>query len=154
MSGAMGISYQLVRRPGDVASPFAYAVVDGEGLPHLPLTEFGQALRDELAEGTARTYLNVVLPYFAYLDADAERRRRGNPWDCPPQAVRRAVRAYLTDRLGCAVEERDDHVLVTRTARSAPTVQPFLCAPSRVQPSPAAPGGTPPHDPPRRRLAG
>lgn len=124
----MGSGYHAVRRPVGVTSPFDSVVVDSSGLPHLPLTEFGRVLREEHTEGTARTYLNAMLPYFTYLDTDAERLRCGDRWDSPFVAVRRSVREYLTRSLGCGVALRGDHVLVTRKARSASTVMLFLAA--------------------------
>lgn len=64
--------FRLVKRPEGVpaSSRYALVVVDGKGMPHVPLTEFHQQLQGELTDGAARSYLNALLPYFTYLDAD------------------------------------------------------------------------------------
>ncbi len=56
--------FRAVRRPKDLSSPYALVVVDGSGVPHLPLTLFYHETQRFLAEGTAKTYLATLLPYF------------------------------------------------------------------------------------------
>ncbi len=46
-------------------------------------------------------YLNVLLPYFAYLTTDDWRRHRGDRWDGPREAVQESVRDYLVYQLAC-----------------------------------------------------
>ncbi len=69
--------FHAVRRPKNVSSPYALVVVDGSGIPHLPLTVFYHELQRFLAEGTAKTYLATLLPYFDYLVTDSWRREHG-----------------------------------------------------------------------------
>ncbi len=121
--------FRVVNRPEGVpTSRYALVVVDGMGMPHLSLTEFHQRLRGELTDGAARSYLNALLPYFTYLDADSWRQRRGDRWDGTPEAVRESVRDYLMQRLGCKVRRDGTCEVVHLTAQSPSTVRVFLSA--------------------------
>src|SRR5260370_4570194 len=87
--------FHTVRRPGGMASRYPLIVVDSNGLPHLPLTQFYHIAQQFLADGTARTYLQTLLPYFTYLEADAWRALRKDKWDSKPEALRKSVPDYL-----------------------------------------------------------
>ncbi len=120
--------FRAVRRPKDVSSPYALVVVDGSGVPHLPLTVFYHELQRSLAEGTAKTYLAALLPYFAYLGMDSWRRERQDHWDSPPDAVRESVRDFLVEHMHCKAQPRETYQLVVLTGKSPSTVHVFLCA--------------------------
>jgi len=120
--------FHAVRRPKNVSSPYALVVVDGSGIPHLPLTVFYHELQRFLAEGTAKTYLATLLPYFDYLVTDSWRRERQDRWDSPPEAVRVSVRDFLVEHLHCKVQPRETDQLVRLTGKSPSTVHVFLCA--------------------------
>jgi hypothetical protein len=66
-------AFHAVSRPEGVTSRYSLVVVDGGGRPHLPLTRFYDLALQWLSDGAARTYLNVLLPYFAYLDTSHRR---------------------------------------------------------------------------------
>ncbi len=46
--------FRAVQRPKDLCSPYELVVVDGSGVPHLPLTVFYHETQRFLAEGTAK----------------------------------------------------------------------------------------------------
>jgi integrase len=120
--------FRAVRRPKDVSSPYALVVVDGSGIPHLPLTVFYYELQRFLAEGTVKTYLAALLPYFDYLTTDSWRQERQDRWDSPPEAVRVSVRDFLVEHLHCKVQPRETDQWVRLTGKSPSTVHVFLCA--------------------------
>ena len=53
--------FHIVQRPEGIVSQFELVVVDGKGHPHLALTRCYQQFRQELSDGTARTYLMALL---------------------------------------------------------------------------------------------
>ena len=120
--------FRAVRRPRDLSSPYALVVVDGSGVPHLPLTLFYHETQRFLAEGTAKTYLATLLPYFDYLMTDPWRQERKDRWDSEPSAVRESVRDYLVEQLHCKAQKRVTDQLVRLTGKSPSTVHVFLCA--------------------------
>lgn len=120
--------FRLVPRPEGVSSRYSLLVVDGDGRPHLPLTRFYDKASQQLSVGAARTYLNALLPYFSYLSTDEWRRRRGDRWDSPPEAVHESIRDYLVQRLACKVKQRDTYENVSLTADSPSTVRICLSA--------------------------
>jgi integrase len=121
-------SFRLVQRPAGIESRYSVVVVDGKGIPHLPLTAFYQHLQQQLSDGAARTYLNSLRPYFAYLATDEWRQRRGDRWDSTPEAVQESVRDYLLHYLGCKVRRHQTYEEVSLTAHSPSTVRVFLAA--------------------------
>jgi hypothetical protein len=120
--------FQCIPRPEGVRSRYSLLVVDVKGNPHLSLTQFYNKAKQWLAQGTARTYLNSLLPYFTYVATDAWRRQRGDQWDSPPEDVQQCVRDYLMYRLGCQVRPKETYALVSLTAQSPNTVHIFLSA--------------------------
>ncbi len=102
--------------------------MDGYGYPHLPLTRYYDETQQMLSHGTARTYLNALLPYFSYLALDEWRQRRGDQWTSEPEAVQESVRDYLVHKLQCKVQRRDTYELVRLTAQSPSTTHIFLSA--------------------------
>src|SRR5260370_37171200 len=92
-------TFRAVPRPKGVLSCYSLIVIDENGRPHLPLTRFYYETQQALLDGTARTYLNTLLPYFTYLATDGWRQRRGDQWDSAPEAVRESARDYLVCRL-------------------------------------------------------
>ena len=120
--------FHLVRRPKGIVSPFERIVVDGQGHPHLALTQLYQQLRQELSDGTAHTYLQALLPYFSFLEADPWRKQRQDRWDSPPESIRESVRDYLLKQLHCKVRRYGMYEVVKLSAQSPSTVRVFLSA--------------------------
>ena len=121
-------SFRLVQRPEGIESRYSVVVVDGQGMPHLPLTAFYHHLQQQLSDGAACTYLNSLRPYFAYLTTDEWRQRRGDRWDSDPEAVQESVRDYLLHSLGCKVRRHQTYEEVSLTVHSPSTVRIFLAA--------------------------
>jgi integrase len=120
--------FHIVRCPEGLASRYPLVVVDGDGFPHLPLTQFYHLTQHFLVEGTVRTYLQTLLPYFTYLATDEWRRQREDQWDSNPEAVRESIRDYLIHQLHCKARLHDTYELVFLTGRSPSTVRIFLSA--------------------------
>src|SRR5258708_39751097 len=108
--------FEGIPRPEGVTSCYSLLVVDVEGNPHLSLTQFYDKAKQSLSQGTARTYLNSLLPYFTYVATVACRRQRGDQWDSPPEDVQQCVRDYLMYRLGCPVRPKETYALASLTA--------------------------------------
>ncbi len=120
--------FRIVRRPEKVTSRYAAIVVDVDGKPHQALTVFYHEVSQGLADGTARTYLNSLLPYFSYLATDHWRLHRQDRWDSQPEAVRESVRDYLVEHLHCKAQPKETYQLVWLTVKSPSTVRVFLSA--------------------------
>ncbi len=120
--------FHMVRRPEGNVSPFERIVVDSQGHPHLALTRLYQQLCQELSDGTAHTYLQALLPYFSFLEADPWRKQRQDRWDSPPESIRESVRDYLLKQLHCKVRRYGMYEVVKLSAKSPSTVRVFLSA--------------------------
>ena len=119
--------FHVVKRPKGVPSRYPLIVADGKGLPHLPLTTFSHELY-QYDEGTARTYLNTLLPYFTYLVTDEWRLHREDRWDSDPEAVRQSVRNYLVEHMHCKVRPQETYHHVSLSGEAPSTVRIFLSA--------------------------
>lgn len=94
---------------------------------HLPLTVLAKEAYARVADGTARTYLNAILPFFAFLEVDEWQVRAGKRWDSAPTMVREAVDDYLVQQLRCKVRpHREGFQLVAITTGTKSTVRVFL----------------------------
>ncbi len=120
--------FHTVRRPESVTSRYSLIVVDENELPHLPLTHFYHITKQFLDDGTVRTYLQMLLPYFTYLATNAWRCQREDEWSSEPEAVRESVRDYLISHLHCKARSHDSYELVHLTNRSPSTTRIFLSA--------------------------
>ena len=120
--------FHLVARPPSIMSQFTHVVVDPDGMPHLALTEFFHDLWKRRGERTARTYLNMLLPYFTHLRMDAWCQERHTDWDQPPEEVRVVAETYLQERLGCKVDTKDTYATIQLTVQSPNTTKLFLAA--------------------------
>jgi len=121
-------AFHVIQRPPGSISQYSRIVVDECGRPHLPLTRFAQWMYQGFSDGTARTYLNVLLPYFTYLATDSWRQQRRDLWDSPPEAIQESVRDYLVHQLHCKVRPQTTYAVVFQTAQSPSTVRIFLSA--------------------------
>jgi len=120
--------FHMVRKPEGIVSQFERIVVDGQGHPHLALTRLYQQLCQELSDGTAHTYLQALLPYFSFLEADPWRKQRQDRWDSAPESIRESVRDYLLKQLHCKVRRYGMYEMVKLSAQSPSTVRVFLSA--------------------------
>jgi integrase len=120
--------FRIVERPEGIVSQFELIVVDGKGHPHLALTRCYQQFCRELSDGTAYTYLMVLLPYFSFLETDHWRQQRQDRWDSPPESIRESVRDYLLQQLHCKVRRYGMYEIVALSAKTPSTVRVFLSA--------------------------
>jgi hypothetical protein len=72
-------------------------IVDGSGRPVSPLCEWYRLRKQPGPNGTRRTYLNFLQPFFAYLLA------RGYAWNAAPEQIRHYVKAFLLEDVACQV---------------------------------------------------
>jgi integrase len=120
-------NYWVAKRPNAPSHQHPLLVFDGKNRLHVPLTVFAKATVDRLSKGTARTYLNAILPYFTWLDTDVWQREAERQWTDLPQQVRYSVQSYLLQRLRCKVREhRMGFNLVALTEDTHSTVRVFL----------------------------
>jgi integrase len=79
-------------------------------------------------EGTARTYVNALMPYFTYLATDEWRLHRQDRWDSDLEAVRQSIRDYLVEHMHCKVRPQETYHQVWLSGKSPSTVRIFLSA--------------------------
>ncbi len=72
-------------------------IVDGSGRPVSHLCEWYRLRKQPGHNGTRRTYLNFLQPFFAYLTA------RGYAWNAAPEHIRSYVKAFLLEDVACQV---------------------------------------------------
>ena len=123
----MGLGCRIVTRSGSGCHPVL--VFDRQNELHLPLTIFaGEAVKGS-SSGTARLYLNVLIPFFDWLETDQSDGRAHRSWNDPPEAVRQGVGDYLVERLKC--KTRDHHAgfqIVSLTDGTRTSIRVFLSA--------------------------
>lgn len=119
--------YHFVTRPDAPVHGHPVLVFDCRNQLHVPLTVFAKEALARVSDGTARTYLNAVLPFFTFLDANEWQLRASKQWNSDPAVVRQAVDDYLVGQLRCKVRaHREGFQLVMITAGTRSTVRVFL----------------------------
>ncbi len=95
-------------------------IVDSTGRPVSPLCEWYRLRKQPGSDdGTRRTYLAFLQPFFAYLLA------HDRSWNAPAEQIRRSVKEFLMEDAGCRVS-RDTmldgyHVTLTGASPLAPS---------------------------------
>jgi site-specific recombinase XerD len=82
---------------GPPGGQYELLIVDHAGRPVSPLCEWYRLRKQPGPNGTGRTYLASLQPFFAYLLA------HDSAWNAPPEEVRHCVKAFLLDDVGCRV---------------------------------------------------
>jgi integrase len=120
-------TYRFVARPVATPHQHPHLVFDGKDRLHFHLTVFAKEAVAQLSEGTVRTYLYAILPFFTFLDTDPWQQRAGSRWDTSPDEVRQAVDNYLVQHLRCKVRQhRQGFQLVSITRGTRSTIHVFL----------------------------
>src|SRR5712692_4147519 len=113
VAGAPGGRYELV-------------VYDSAGRPVSPLMEWYRLRKQPGCDGTRRTYLNFLLPFFGYLI------RKGAAWNGEPKRIRSLVREFLRDEVACKVAPDGDaegyHMQLSGASPLAESSLRVLCA--------------------------
>jgi integrase len=76
---------------------YALIIVDSSGRPVSPLTEWYRLRTQPGPDGTRRTYLGFLLPFFGYLLTHEY------AWNSDPEQVRRYVKTFLHDEVACQI---------------------------------------------------
>lgn len=82
---------------GSPSSRYELLIVDGNGKPVSHLCEWYRLRKQSGQNGTRRTYLNFLQPFFAYVLS------HGYAWNAEPSQIRRYVKAFLLEDLVCQV---------------------------------------------------
>lgn len=82
---------------GSPGGRYELLIVDGSGRPVSPLCEWFRLRKRPGSNGTRRTYLNFLQPFFAYLLSS------GYAWNAAPEQIRSYMKAFLLDNIACEV---------------------------------------------------
>lgn len=125
--GGMALGCRIVTRSG--LGRHSVLVFDRRNELHFPLTIFAREAMNRCSSGTARLYLNVLIPFFDWLEINESEGRIHRIWGDTPEVLRREVDNYLVERLKCKVKEhRAGFQLLALTDGTRSTVRVFLSA--------------------------
>jgi len=82
---------------GPPGGRYEVLIVDGKGKPVSHLCEWYRLRKHPGPNGTRRTYLNFLQPFFAYLLS------HGYAWNAAPEQIRSYVKAFLLEDISCEV---------------------------------------------------
>ena len=82
---------------GPLGGRYEVLIVDGSGKPVSPLCEWYRLRKHPGSNGTRRTYLNFLQPFFAHLLS------HGYDWNAAPEEIRSYVKAFLLEDISCEV---------------------------------------------------
>jgi hypothetical protein len=120
--------YRYFRCPKGTASRYCILVFDSAGKPFMPLTDFYDHEKGRIAESSALNYLNILLPFFRWLDRFSNYKGVRIVWDMEPEVIRIAVKDYLTEEMYCKVRPLNSFELIKLTQKSPNTIDRFLVA--------------------------
>lgn len=124
----MGQNFYYVYCPKGIESRYKLLVFNSNNEPFLPLTDFYHDCNGRISESSSLSYLQNLLPFFAWLEEWSNYQGQPVLWDDKPQAIREAVEDYLINEMGCKVREKESFRFVNRTNKSPNTVNRFLSA--------------------------
>ncbi|MBY0160181.1 site-specific integrase [Cytobacillus firmus] len=120
--------YRIFRCPPNIDSKYSLIVFDYNGSPFIPLTEYFHDEKGRIADSSIINYLNILLPFFYWMDLNSSYRGSRVTWDMPPEAIRVAVKDYLRVEMYCKVRHWNTFELVRQTKNSPDTINRFLAA--------------------------
>ncbi len=119
-------TYGLRKVPCPPGGKYELIVLDSAGHPVSPLTEWYRLRKQPGGDGTRRTYLNFLLPFFGYL------LKRGAAWNGKPEQVRSLVKVFLRNEVACKVTPDKDaegyHMQLSGASPLAESSLRVLCA--------------------------
>ncbi|HTK06090.1 MAG TPA: site-specific integrase [Ktedonobacteraceae bacterium] len=83
-------------------SRYELIIVDCSGKPVSHLTEWYRLRKQPGCDGTRRTYLNFLLPFFCYL------LKNGADWNREPEYIRAQIKTFLREETACQVARDHD----------------------------------------------
>ena len=95
-------SWGLRKVVGYPGGRYEVIILDNAGRPFSHLTEWYRLRKQPGGDGTRRTYLNFLMPFFAYVF------KRGAAWNGEPEHIRSLVKAFLRDEVACRVAPDTD----------------------------------------------
>lgn len=104
---------------GPPGGRYELLVVDSAGRPVSPLCEWYRLRKQPGPDGTRRTYLAFLQPFFAHLLA------HNHAWNASPEQIRRAVKDFLSEDVDCQVRRDTEldgyHVVLTGKSSLSPS---------------------------------
>src|SRR5258708_2101573 len=95
-------TYGLRKLPGLSEDRYELFIVDDNGIPVSHLTEWYRLRKEPGTNGTRKTYLGMLLPFFGYL------LHKGIAWNSEPKHIRAQVVKFLRSDVMCAVRKDND----------------------------------------------
>jgi len=89
-------------------SRYELIIVDSAGHPVSHVTEWYRLRKQPSNDGTRRTYLNFLLPFFGHL------LKRDAPWNREPEYIRTQIKEFLREEVACFVARDDEPIFLTR----------------------------------------
>ncbi len=123
--------YRFFRCPSNIESKYSLLVFNYNGSPFIPLTEYYHDEKGRIAESSIINYLNILLPFFYWIDFRSNYRGSRVTWDMPPEAIRVAVKDYLRVEMYCKVRHWSSFELVQQQKNSPDTINRFIAALNR-----------------------
>ncbi|MNO56580.1 site-specific tyrosine recombinase XerC [compost metagenome] len=120
--------YFFYRCPSKVNSRYDLLVFDSGGTVFTPLTEFYHDETGRIADSSVINYLNILMPFFYWMEVSSNYRGSKVVWDMPPEAIRSAIKDYLVGEMYCKVRFWSSFELVRQTSKSPSTINRLLAA--------------------------
>ncbi|MFF0826028.1 tyrosine-type recombinase/integrase [Brevibacillus sp. NPDC003359] len=114
--------------PKGINSKYSLIVFDIRGNLFAPLTNFYDHEKDRIAESSARNYLDILIPFFDWLNQFSNYKGKRVCWDMEPDCIRVALKDYLVEEMYCKVRPYESFEFVHLTRKSPNTINRFLAA--------------------------